>query len=242
MTAVEPTAFTETQQPAAPPGKQMLRPLAQPDRPGLRLEPEGSAGRMLLERRVADRFAQQHQARIEHFLPLLLSLDLAGQSGAIAGLRCAGASRLFLEQYLECGVEQAISGIFREPVGRDQVLEIGNLVSMLPGAAPMLFAILPGLLDDAGIRWVACTATPQVRSMLHKLGFSARTLATADPKSLGDEAAAWGTYYDSRPTVIAGDVRAAVRQVRREPGARCLRRLLRDELAALAGVIRAERG
>jgi hypothetical protein len=239
---VEPTVFTDARQSAAPLGKQVLRPLAQPDRPGLRLEREGSPGRILLERRVADRFARQHQARIEHFLPLLLSLDLAGQSGAIAGLRCAGRARLFLEYYLECGVEQAISRIFREPVGRDQILEIGNLVSLVPGAAPMLFAILPSLLDDAGVRWVACTATPQVRSMLQKLGFSTRTLATADPKYLGAGAAAWGTYYESRPTVIAGDVRLAVQQASRQPGARRLRRLLREELAGLADVIRAERG
>lgn len=218
------------------------RPVARPDRPALRLEIAGAPDRILLERRVAAVFARQHQARIEHFLPLLLSLDLAGQSGAIAGLRCAGRARLFLEQYLDVNVEQAVSRCFREPVDRKQVVEIGNLVSMLPGAATMLFAVLPQLLDDAGIRWVTCTATPQVRSMLHKLGFSTKTLAAADPAVLGDRAEAWGTYYEARPTVIAGDVRVAARQARRDAGARRLRRLLRLKLQSLAADIRAARG
>ncbi len=239
---MEPTIFSETQHPATDAPAPQPRVVARPDMPALRLEQPGAADRVLLERRIAAMFARQYRARIEHFLPLLVSLDLAGQSGAIAGLRCAGDARLFMEQYLDSSVEQAVSRSFREPVDRSQIVEIGNLVSVLPGAASMLFAVLPELLDDAGVRWVVCTATPQVRAMLHKLGFQTRTLGKADPAVLGEQADAWGTYYESRPTVIAGDVRMAVRQARRDPRARRLQRLLSCQLADVADVIRKARG
>jgi hypothetical protein len=210
--------------------------------PILRLVSPESAGRGLLEQFIADKFSRQYEARIEQYLPLLLSLELAAQPGAIAGLRCASSSRLFLEHYMDVPVEQAISRCFREPVDRDQVVEIGNLVSLMPGAASMLFTALPRLLDEAGIRWVTCTATPQVRSILGRLGFSSKTICTADPAVLGEAVAAWGTYYDSRPRVIAGDVRTAANLARRNSDAVQLYRVLEGSLSGFAAKLRALKG
>lgn len=235
---MEQTPNTQTRVCAERP---VRRPHLHAARPALRLAGEGAAGRADLERAVANEFSRQYGARIEHFLPLLLSLDLTGVPGAIAGLRCAGNSRLFLEQYLDVPVEQAVSRCFRQPVDRCQVIEIGNLVSTAPGAGSMLFTALPLLLELAGIRWVACTATPQVRAMLTKLGFPIRTICEAQPEVLGADADTWGSYYDARPTVIAGDVREAARLVRRDRDAVRLYRELRDELWLLASLLRSAR-
>lgn len=210
----------------------------QPSRPALRLALAGSADRVLLEGHIADRFARQYGARVDHFLPMLLCLDLAGRPGAVAGLRPASRSALFLETYLDVPVEQAVSRCFRQPVDRAQVIEIGNLVSLLPGAATMLFSVLPLLLEDAGVRWVTCTATPQVRAMLGKLGFESRAICVADPATLGEQAGAWGSYYASRPVVIAGDVRMAARRARRSHQAVRVQRLIQGMPAPLSAVIR----
>ena len=72
--------------------------------PTIGLDPTNSAGRRALEACISDRFARQYGARIEQFLPFLLSLNVAGQLGAVAGLRLARQSELFLEQYLEVPV------------------------------------------------------------------------------------------------------------------------------------------
>ena len=136
---------------------------------------------------------------------------------------------------------RAVSRCFRQPVDRYQVVEIGNLVSTAPGAGTMLFTALPLLLDIAGIRWVACTATPRVRAMLTSLGFPIRTIREAQPEVLGAAADTWGSYYDARPPVIAGDVREAARLVRRDRDARRLHRELRHELWHLASRLRSAR-
>jgi hypothetical protein len=40
-------------------------------------------------------------------------------------------------------------------------------------------------------------------------------LGTADPAVLGDDAVHWGSYYDHRPLVLAGQLDEALRQLRR---------------------------
>jgi hypothetical protein len=177
----------------------------------VRLQESGSPGRRRLERAIAEKFSRVHGAHINEFLPYLLSLGTEDHTTAIAGLRLAGNSPLFLEQYLDRPVEQAISREFRVPVDRGQVVEIGNLVSVRPGAASALFALLPAILHSAGIRWVACTATPAVRALLSGLDFPWRSIADADPNAVNGGVDKWGSYYASGPTVIAGSVEAALR-------------------------------
>ena len=208
------TQLTATLTTATPTGTAIskIRPVARPSVPSIGLDSACSAGRGALEACIADKFARQYGAKIEQFLPFLLSLDVAGQLGAVAGLRLAGQSDLFLEQYLDVPVEQAVSKEFRTPVDRAQIVEIGNLASAAPGSAALLFSLLPAILHEAGIRWVVCTATPQVQAMLGKLQFPSQTICTADPDVLGDKQADWGSYYASRPDVIVGDVELAVKR------------------------------
>jgi hypothetical protein len=178
--------------------------------PAIRLRGPDAPNRDGLEACIAEKFARQYGARIRHFLPYLVDLTITGELGAVAGLRPAREGALFLEQYFDARVEQAVSRVYSTPVDRGQVVEIGNLVSVTPGAASLLFGILPALLAKSGFRWVVCTATPQIRSMLCKLGFKTRVICSADPRVLGDGKHDWGSYYDSRPQVIVGDAREAL--------------------------------
>lgn len=179
------------------------------------LEGPGSPGRRRLERLIAGKFDRVHDAHITEFLPHLVGLGANDRVHAIAGLRLAGKNPLFLEQYIERPIEQAISQAYRTPVDRSQVVEIGNLVSMQAGAATALFALLPAILHGAGIRWVACSATPTVRALLSGLDFPSQQIAEADPGALVSGAGNWGRYYSTRPIVIAGNVQAALRNAQK---------------------------
>jgi hypothetical protein len=206
------TQLTATLTTATPTGAAIskIRPVARPSVPSIGLDSANSAGRRALEACIADKFARQYGAKIEQFFPFLLSLNVVGQLGAAAGLRLARQSDLFLEQYLDVPVEQAVSKVFRTPVDRAQIVEIGNLASAAPGSAALLFGLLPAILHEAGIRWVVCTATPQVQAMLEKLKFPSQTICAADPEVLGNKKTDWGSYYSNCPDVIVGDVQLAV--------------------------------
>jgi hypothetical protein len=180
---------------------------------GLAVVSEQAPERRQLEAAIADKFHTAYGAQLSNFLPQLMRLSVAGELGAIVGIRPASSGELFLEQYLDIPVQQAVAAQFRTPVDRDQIVEIGNLAATIPGLAYSLFAILATVLDRAGYRWVACTATPQVAAMLARMQFSSKTISGADPARLAAGCADWGKYYASRPQVIVGDTREAARTV-----------------------------
>jgi len=179
----------------------------------LALVSESSADRRTVEQSVMRKFERAYGAHLTHFLPDLLKLGAAGELGAVAGIRVARQEGLFLEQYLDRPVEQAVARAFMTPVDRDSIVEIGNLAANVPGYAYTLFAALATILARAGFRWVVCTATPQVASMFSRMGLSSRAICRADPSLLETDAAEWGDYYASGPRVMAGDVQLAARQV-----------------------------
>jgi len=199
---------------------------------------EQSAGRGQLETSITQKFERVYGANLSHFLPELLRLGVSQELGAVVGIRKAGSNALFLEQYLDKPIEQAIARAFQTPVDRPQVIEIGNLAAEVPGMAYALFAVLATVLNRAGYRWVACTATPQVESMLSKMRFSSRTLCSADPARLQEGSADWGDYYASKPRVIVGDVRRAAAQVGKNREMRALVRHFEPQIARMATSLR----
>ncbi len=183
----------------------------------LALVGEESPNRRAVELSIMQKFERSYGAHLEHFLPDLIALEVSGELGAVVGMRSAQGNDLFLEQYLDRPVEQAVAGAFMMPVDRDSIVEIGNLAATVPGLAYSLFAVLATVLSRAGYRWVACTATPQVASMLARMNFSAATICQADESSLEPGSIEWGNYYSSRPQVMAGDVNLAAEQVLDNP-------------------------
>ena len=180
----------------------------------LALISEGSLERHGLELDIATKFERRYDAQLTHFLPNLLRLSVAEELGAVVGIRPACKGALFLEQYLDSPVEQSIALVFQTPVDRSQIVEIGNLVAGNRGFSYALFAVLATVLHQAGYRWVACTATPQIRAMLARVGFPSQIICQADPARLVEGPGSWGDYYVSRPQVIVGNVESAASQVR----------------------------
>jgi len=163
--------------------------------------------RSSLERFIANRYALSYGARIEHFADHLVGVtDADGRWTAAVGFTPAASAPLFIEQYLDTPIEQAIAERLGVTVDRSQVVEVGNLAATVPGAARRLVIAMTRLLHRRGHTWVAFTSTTSLLNTFARLDVSTIQLAPADPSRLHAGADAWGTYYGTHPLVMAGSI------------------------------------
>lgn len=179
-------------------------------RSGVSLELFGPSnpGHRALQAEIRDCYAHHFGARIEEFMPWLLRVTRRddGCRGVI-GLRPASRERLYLEDYLDQPVEDAIAALAGHPVPRTDVVEIGQLaVESRQVVVPLFRELVPFLLQQ-GFGWVCFTATGPVRSLLAKAGLAGCELAPASEARVAGRDDAWGDYYRHDPRVIAGDLR-----------------------------------
>lgn len=158
-------------------------------------------------------FQRHHAARVSSFAPQLLLIETPGQVLAAAGWRGAGEQQLFLERYLDDPVDVLLARLTGQPLSRGRVVEVGHLASEKAGASLHVIVALARHLAQAGYEWVVFTATRELVRLFTRLGLPLLALAKADPARLGDEAAAWGRYYDTQPVVVAGRIRLGLERV-----------------------------
>lgn len=169
--------------------------------------PRGAANRLELEAFIADSFRASYGAEVSHFSEVLLGVrDKDGHWIAALGYTPAGLGPLFLEHYLDTPVETAISKQARSPVDRATIVEVGNLAAHHPGAARSLIVSTTQLLNSLGLRWVVFTATVSLLNSFSRLRLQPHVLAPADPTRLPDGGQRWGSYYDTQPKVMFGDI------------------------------------
>jgi hypothetical protein len=176
----------------------------------------GSPRRDVAESFIADVFLRHYGAEVTAFAPNLMLLEQHERIIAAAGWRPAGNGTLFLERYLDAPVEQALELLAGQPVGRERIVEVGNLAAEMSGGSIQVILTLAGHLDKLGYDWVVFTATSELAGIFARLGLPPLALAPADPARLGAEAAAWGSYYDSAPVVVAGRIRLALERAGRQ--------------------------
>lgn len=173
----------------------------------LALVPRTDARRRGLEDFIATTFLRSYGARIQHYAEQLVGIRgprdawLAG-----VGFSPAGDEPLFLEQYLNGRVEDAIAQRLGVRVARTQVVEVGNLAAVSPGAARRLIVHMTGLLHRLGHTWVVFTATRALLNSFARLDVSPIVLAPADPRRLDASAEHWGRYYETRPQVMTASI------------------------------------
>ena len=167
---------------------------------------------------VASVFARHYGATVDHFAPHLMTLEDAGEIAAVAGWRGAGEESLFLENYLDQPVEDAVSALAGRPVERRHIVEVGHLAVERRGASVDVILTLAAHLDRLGFEWVVFTATHQLIGIFGRLGLPPLALAPADPARLGADAARWGSYYTKHPVVVAGRIRLGVERGARPCG------------------------
>ena len=178
--------------------------------PSLTLVWRGSENYELIARHIAGIYQRTYGADIEVTYPLLIGfVDANANPVAALGVRCAvDESPLFLERYLNQTAEVCLQSITGKRVSRLTIAEVGNMASTGKGDILMLLYGLACHLDCEGMSHILFTGTTLLQRYLHSLGLYPHVLAEADPTRLGTNAKNWGTYYATRPKVMAGSVPA----------------------------------
>lgn len=195
----------------------------------------GGFERVAVEEYIRAKFKRIYGARILHFLPYLLSLRYQDNLSAVVGIRAAESGPLFLEQYLDQPVEQALGLHFREVVDRGKIVEIGNLVSGRNGSSQSLFIFLTALLDRIQREWVIFTATWEVEKLLGKLNIPLIKFAEAEQDRLKKSEEYWGSYYDNNPYVMFVHVPSALNALRENEFAAASLKIFSNDLTLIAG-------
>lgn len=182
-----------------------------PPRQGaLQVHAQGDASRPAVEAFIAAVYRARYGAEVRAFAPTLVSLrDADGETVAAAGYRSAADGALFLERYLSTTVDRQLDA------PRAQVVEVGHLAATRAGEGRRLITRLGPHLAALDFRWVVSTLTEELRHLFLRLGIAPQALGVADPALLGDDATAWGRYYDHRPVVLAGALAPALQVLAR---------------------------
>lgn len=165
--------------------------------------------RPVMERFVAAEFRTQYSANVKTFMPWLLGLSCGEQLVGVAGMRPAVDGPLFIEQYLDRGIEEEVALHTGLSVARSHIMEIGNLAGHFPGVTRALFPLMTELLSRRHYHWAVCNTTPTVQNALLRLGIPIVPMVRAMPERLGPARFAWGSYYATETTVVAIAVTAA---------------------------------
>lgn len=153
-------------------------------------------------------YKKHYGADVTHFLPNLLCLrNNQGNIQAVLGLREASRHPLFLEQYLDIPIEQALAAKINRPVDRSHLVEVGNLSASCSGGGRYLITALTSYLFTERYKWVIFTAGPALQNSFTRMGLNLQDLGPATPKALSQkERDTWGQYYEQKPRVMAGRI------------------------------------
>ena len=178
----------------------------------LQLVKSSDLQRASIEQFIASGFAKAYQADVHKFMPNLLGVSRAGEWQAVLGLRCAVHTHLFIEHYLPAPVEQLLAthGVHAK---RSELIEIGHLYATSRQSLLQLFVLMAYALDQLNYRYLLCAATSAVRSILSRHGIELTELGEAKAEALGEDAASWGSYYDTQPKVCLMDLAAVTRLI-----------------------------
>ena len=164
---------------------------------------DSMAARNFIEALYRERFGSRTRV---HYPRLLVLADGSGCVAAAVGIRHAAESGLFLEQYLDVPVEQAIASACGYEVRREGLVELGSLAAASSRAAMYLIAAMAAYMKHQGFDCALVTSTDQLRRLFAHFGFALRCLGDARKEALPDGGGEWGDYYDHAPRVLAGSV------------------------------------
>ncbi|GGJ51388.1 thermostable hemolysin [Streptomyces brasiliensis] len=156
---------------------------------------------------VQDVFATQYQASIRPNPDAFLAYFESAEDGTESALACAGLSfpeqdNILLERYLDAPVEKVIADELDAPVAREQILQIGNIASVRASAGGEIIKALPLVMACLGRPYAVMTMTGRLAMLMQRLGVVFHPLVDASRDALSpQEAAQWGSYYDTRPVV-----------------------------------------
>lgn len=166
------------------------------------------------EKFITDIYAKSYGAKIGvHYSTLMSVQDDQGKILAAVGFRNAADEPLFLEQYLRHPIDEILD------TPRSSITEIGNLASAGGGSSLFLFAALSAYLHDKKQSHAVITGTKFIEGRLRVLGSKPTRIAKADPSLLLKNGEDWGSYYNTDPYVMAGQVAKGYERLQSAMGA-----------------------
>lgn len=168
---------------------------------------KNSTSRKNVENFISKIFYKTYSAKVKVSYPTLINIADGGKVIAALGLRGAEKEKLFLENYLKNSLTSHLSKIIGNKVKRREIAEVGSLASDgSNGITPLIFACA-NYLKESGYKYIVFTGTNSLCNYFSLLGFNPIAICKADPAKIKN-AKCWGTYYDTNPKVIVGDLLA----------------------------------
>ncbi len=169
---------------------------------------------------IKDIYHKYYQAKIGINYPTLMAiLDKNNNILSAVGFRFADDQDLFLEQYLDRKIEDILSDKYQKNIPRNQIVEVGSLASTGSGMSKFLFIALAAYLRKMGYYYTAMTGTSKLRTSFKKLNLKPITLCDAKKNKLINKDDDWGSYYDSDPKVLAGNIDSGYKTLKAVLGA-----------------------
>jgi len=174
----------------------------------------GDKGRAGIERDILSAYEQNFGAHFSHFMPELISAARPGKEAHLRfGICAASKHPLYLENYLAEPVEMLLSKAVCSRVERHSIAEIGNLsLSHTDNLQQDLMAIA-AYCQQQGYRYVVCTATRVLRMLFLRVGMKPVHLGNAEQHDAPADGSHWGSYYESRPQIIGGNILLALQHL-----------------------------
>ncbi|MGQ8364565.1 thermostable hemolysin [Glaciecola sp. 1036] len=172
-------------------------------------------GRDRVEDFIKQGFKKAYGAEVNVSMPWLLSIS-KGDLKAALGIRPA-TSTLFIEQYIDVPIEQAIS-VLAPDVNRHQIAEIGHLYSNSNRFTIPLFMVTAISLLCNNYEYMVFSATEHVLSLITRAGINCSQIAKADVSKLTPPVDNWGSYYDTNPVVVAVSLYDVVQAISNDKG------------------------
>ena len=157
-----------------------------------------------LETFIYRNFFKAYQAKVDHFFDHLFACSDGTQFMASLGINFLKSKKKgFVEQYLDCPAEQAVAKLAQSPIARSEIVELGNLSSIMAGATRRIILKISPKLIAKGAKWAVFTINKTVYNAFKKSGLNPIFITEADPSKLSNQNTDWGTYYQTNPCVYA---------------------------------------
>lgn len=158
---------------------------------------------------VRKHYLKRLGCELSGFYPIILARVFQGRITAACGIRPAERESLFLEQYLDHPINALLSE------DRSRIVELGGFSADSRIEAFLLMKDIAPWLHAQGFLTVVCTANRPIRGCLRRLGIPFKQLAMANSSKLIDASEDWGSYYETAPLVLAGDIAEGVNSIDR---------------------------
>lgn len=156
---------------------------------------------------IRDGYQKSFDADISVTMPALLYIEDKNLKAAL-GMR-GGKETFFVQQYLDKPIIECVKG-YLPKVAVEQLVEIGSLYSNSNRFTIPLFMVTAVTAYLLGKKALILCGTQHVLELLSKSGVEFYKLADAKESHLQPSSDNWGTYYQTKPQVVAVSIDAVM--------------------------------